>query len=137
MLQVQGKTLGRKKPLFEDFSVSPPISGEITLRVLLDHIVRREVAAFKERQVERKLLHVLTTKQIEQGLAKGKVDSGGSSLDQKVDVEQAIAAVIEAFQDGLFLVVLDESELKNLDAPVKLTDASRLTFLRLSLLAGG
>jgi hypothetical protein len=33
--------------------------------------------------------------------------------------------------------VLDETELKDLDAPVSLTAASRLTFIRLSLLAGG
>lgn len=137
MLKVQGKTMGRKKPLFDDFSVAPPVGGELTLRVLLGHIVRQEVAAFQARQAERRLLHILTARQIEEGLARGRVDSGDHALDQKVDVAQAIAAVIEAFQDGLFLVVLDEAELKDLDASVKLTDASRLTFIRLSLLAGG
>ena len=137
MLLVQGKALGRKKPLFDEFSVSSPAIGDLTLRSLLGHVVRQEVAAFKNRQSERRLLHALTAKQIEEGFAKGKVDSGGSSLDQKVDVDAAIAAAIEAFQDGLYLVVLDETELKDLDAPVSLTEASRLTFIRLSLLAGG
>ena len=137
MLLVQGKALGRKKPLFDDFSVSPPATGDLTLRSLLDHVVRQEVAAFKNRQAERRLLHALTAKQIDEGLAKGKVDSGGSTLDQQVDVDAAIAAAIEAFQDGLYLVVLDEIELKDLDAPVTLSEASRLTFIRLALLAGG
>lgn len=137
MLLVQGKALGRKKPLFDGFSVSPPATGNLTLRSLLGHIVRQEVAAFKNRQSERRLLHALTAKQIEQGLAKGKVDLGGSTLDQKVDVDAAMTTVIEAFQDGLYLVVLDETELKDLDAPVTLSEASRLTFIRLSLLAGG
>jgi hypothetical protein len=137
MLLVQGKALGRKKPLFDGFSVSPPATGDLTLRSLLGHIVRQEVAAFKNRQAERRLLHVLTSKQIEEGLAKGKVDSGGSTLDQKVDVDASIAAAIEAFQDGLYLVVLDETEIKDLDAPVTLSETSRLTFIRLALLAGG
>jgi hypothetical protein len=137
MLLVQGKALGRKKPLFQDFSVAPPVTGDLTLRSLLDHVVRQEVAAFRGRQAERRLLHALTAKQIEEGLAKGKVDSGGSSLDQHVDVEAAVGTAIEAFQDGLFLVVLDEAELKDLDTPVTLTPTSRLTFIRLSLLAGG
>ncbi len=137
MLQIHGKALGRKKPLFDDFSVSPPATGELTLRILLGHVVRQEIAAFKERQAERRLLHVLTAKQIDDGLARGKVDSGGSTLDQNVDVDAAIATAIEAFQDGLYLVVLDETELKDLDARVSLTTASRLTFIRLSLLAGG
>src|SRR5437868_5964882 len=137
MLQVQGKALGRKKPLFDDFSVSLPTTGDLTLRSLLDHVVRQEVAAFKNRQAERRLVHALTAKQIDEGLAKGKVDSGGSALDQKVDVDAAITAAIEAFQDGLYLVVIDETELKDLDAPISLTEASRLAFIRLSLLAGG
>jgi hypothetical protein len=137
MLLVQGKALGRKKPLFDDFSVPPPATGHLTLRSLLGYVVRQEVAKFKTRQAERRLLRVLTERQIEEGLAKGKVDSGGSTLDQNVDVDAAVAAAIEAFQDGLYLVVLDEAELKDLDAPISLTEASRLTFIRLSLLAGG
>ena len=137
MLTIEGKALGRKKPLFAEFSVPTPATGDMTLRSLLGHVVRQDVAAFKDRQAERRLLHALTAKQIDEGLVKGKVDSGGSTLDQKVDVEAAITSAIEAFQDGLYLVVLDETELKNLDAPATLTAASRLTFIRLSLLAGG
>ena len=137
MLLVQGKALGSKKPLFNDFSVPPPTTGDLTLRVLLGHIVRQEVAAFQDRQAERRLLHVLTTKQIDERLAKSKFDRGGSTLDQKVDVDTAIATAIQAFQDGFYLIVLDEMELKDLNAPVSLTPASRLTFIRLSLLAGG
>jgi hypothetical protein len=137
MLHIEGKTLGQRKPLFAGFSVPPPVGGEITLRVLLGHVVRSEVDQFQKRQADRRLLHALTVRQIKEGLAHGKVDSGGHSLDQKVDVDEAVRNVIEAYQDGLFLVVLDETELKDLDAPLHLTEQSRLTFLRLSLLAGG
>ncbi len=136
-LTITGKALGRKKPLFADFSVPAPATGETTLRGLIDHVVRLEVAAFHERQAERRLTRALTARQIEEGLAAGKVTAGGSTLDQKVDVEEAIAAAVEAFTDGLFLVVLDEAEVKDLDAPLTLGESSRLTFIRLALLAGG
>src|SRR5579883_2169357 len=107
MLTIAAKAIGRKKPLFEDFSVSPPAAiaaGEtITLRDLLGHVVRAEVEAFKKRQADRRLFKALTAKQIEEGLAAGKVQSGGSELDQKVDPEEAVATAVEAFADGLFL----------------------------------
>ncbi len=109
----------------------------ITLRDLIGHVVRAEVAAFKERQAERRLLRALTARQIADGLAAGKVQAGGSELDQQVDQDQAVATAVEAFADGLFLVVVDETEVKDLDAVVPVTASSRLTFIRLTMLAGG
>src|SRR5688500_10405605 len=105
MLTISGKALGRKKPLFADFSVPfPPDLGDggsTTLRDVIARVVRHEVEAFKQRQEDRKLLHALTARQIEEGAAKGKVDMGGRDTNQKVDVEQAIGVAHEAFEDGL------------------------------------
>ncbi len=141
MLTISGKALGRKKALFEDYAVAPPpaiAAGQsITLRDLIGHVVRAEVAAFKERQAERRLLRALTARQIADGLAAGKVQAGGSELDQQVDQDQAVATAVEAFADGLFLVVVDETEVKDLDAVVPVTASSRLTFIRLTMLTGG
>jgi hypothetical protein len=141
MLTVSGKAVARKKPLFEDFSVPPPdavAAGQpVTLRDLIGHVVRAEVAAFRQRQAERRLLKALTARQIEDALAAGKVEAGGSTLDQPVGPDQAVATAVEAFADGLFLVVVDDTEVKDLDAVVPVTASSRLTFIRLTLLAGG
>jgi hypothetical protein len=141
MLTISGKAVGRKKALFEDYSVAPPAAvatGQpVTLCDLIGHVVRAEVAAFRERQAERRLLRALTARQVEEGIAVGKVQAGGSELDQHVDPEQAVATAVEAFSDGLFLVVVDETEVKDLDAVVPLTPSSRLTFLRFTMLAGG
>ena len=50
MLTISAKALGRKKPLFADYSVSPPdalSAGQpVTLRDLIGHVVRAEVAAW-------------------------------------------------------------------------------------------
>ena len=141
MLTISGKALGQRKPLFADFSIPlPPDLGDggaVTLRDLIGRIVRAEVEAFRQRQEERRLLKALTAKQIAEGAQRGKIDSGGSDLDQQVDVEEAIGTALQAFEDGLYLVVIDEQEQRSLDAQVFLKPDSRITFLRLTLLAGG
>jgi len=65
------------------------------------------------------------------------VQASGSDLDQQVDPEQAVATALEAFTDGLFLVVVDETEVTDLDSVLQLSDSSRLTFIRMTMLAGG
>src|SRR5262245_1791530 len=141
MLTISGKALGQRKPLFADYSVPiPPAAagGEaVTLRDLITHVVRAEVAAFKERQAERRLLKALSPAQIAAGLAKGKVEMGGSDLKQEVDPEQAVGTALQAFEDGIYLVVLDDEEQKELERQVFLTEGSRVAFIRLAMLAGG
>ena len=96
-----------------------------------------EVAAFRERQEERKITRALTAAQIDEGVAKGKVDMGDRDLKQKVDPEAAVAVALQAFEDGIYLVVVDGEEHRDLDKEIYLQPDSRITFVRLSLLSGG
>ena len=141
MLTISGKALGRKKPLFADWSIPfPPDLGDggsLTLRDLIGRVVRVEVEAFKKRQQERQLFRALTEKHIQEGATKGKIESGGSDLAQKVDADEAVATALEAFEDGLYLVVVDEQEQRSLDAQVFLQPDSKVAFVRLVMLAGG
>lgn len=142
MITIAGKALGQRRPLFEDWSIPfpPDLRGEgdeLTVRDLIARVVRSEVASFRERQEERKLARVLSAGQIADAAARGKVDMGGRDLGQSVDDDQAVAAALQAFEDGLYLVVLDGLELRDLDRRVFLNPDSRLTFIRLALLAGG
>ena len=140
MLTISGKALGKKKPLFADFSIpSPADMGEtgIRLRDLLSRIVRHEVEAFEERQEDRKFVKALTARQIDDQATRGKIDMGGHDSHQKVDVEEAIRVALEAFEDGLFLVIIDGQDYKTLDAEVFLQPDSKVGFVRLTMLAGG
>lgn len=142
MLTIDGKALGRKKALFADWSIPlpPDLDGDgggLTLRQLITRIVLAEVEAFRGRQEERKLLKALTAAQIDDGLARGKVDMGGRDLKQEVDEEQAVGAALQAFEDGIYMVVLDGDEQRDLDREIYLQPDSRITFIRLALLAGG
>jgi hypothetical protein len=141
MITISGKTLGKKKPLFADWSIPFPPElghgGAITLRDLIGRVVRAEAEAFNQRQKEAQLVRALTAKDIEQGAAKGKIDAGGRASRQKVDGEDAIGTALQAFEDGLYLVVLDGKEQRDLDAQVFLQPDSQVAFVRLAMLAGG
>ena len=142
MLTISGKALGRKKPLFADWSIPfPPDLAEggdqLTLRDLITRIVRGEVVAFKERQDQRRLVNTLTAREIEESALKGKVDLGGRDLRQSVDEDTAIGAALQAFEDRLYFVILDGEEQHDLDREVYLQPDSQVTFLRLVMLAGG
>jgi hypothetical protein len=144
MMTICGRGLGQRRPLFEDFSVPPPVEvgdgGPVTLRDLITHVVCSEVAAFEKRQEARRLDRVLTARQIEQGRERGKIGPEGRDPKHqpptKVDLESAVATALEAFVDGLYLVILDGIEYRDLDAIVLVEPDSRMTFLRLTFLAG-
>lgn len=136
------RQLGRRAPLEPDWSIPwPPEEdggGEpLTLRQLITRIVRQEVAAFRQRHERRKLERVLAPAEIEQGLTRGRVESGGRTDRQEVDDDSAVATALQAFEDGLYLVILDGEELRELDQEVFVLSDSQLTFLRLVMLAGG
>lgn len=142
VLTISARALGKRKPLVPDWQVPfPPEEqggGEpLTLRQLITRIVRREVEAFKQRQENRKVVRILTERQIEEGLSKGKVDAGGRNLHQFVDPDEAVAVALQAFEDGLYLVILDGEECRELDREIFIHPESHLVFVRLVMLAGG
>jgi hypothetical protein len=145
-ITIEGKQFGRGKALFPAWEMSlPPADSDgdspATLRDLITGVVRSEVAAFEERQEQRQVLQALTNDEINAGVARGKVDMGGRGADgfarQDVNVEQSVAAALQAFEDGLYFVFIDDTQKEKLDETVVLRPGSRVTFLRLVALAGG
>ena len=142
---ISGKALGRKKPLFSDWSIPIPPEwndgggdGGLTLRDLIDRIVRDEVKAFRKRQHDRQFLRALTAAEIDAAAEKGKIQMGESEVGiQAVDEDQDVGTALQAFEDGMYLVVIDDVEQTHLDQQVYLTEDSRITFIRLTLLSGG
>lgn len=143
MVLVEARTLGREKPLVPEWSVPVPIGpdddgdGGLTLRELIERIVVAEVQAFRERQEATRFVRVLTEREIAAGRERGRIDPGGRELHQQIDVERAVAAALQGFEDGLYLVLLDGEERTDLEESVYVRAESRLVFLRLTFLAGG
>jgi hypothetical protein len=141
-MYVETRLLGRKSRPLDDWSIPtpPPDSfdgGEgLTLRALIARVVRVEVQAFERRDRARRFVRVLSHSEITDAAARGKVDPGGRAPSAPVDENAAVAAALQGFDDGLYLVILDGIEQRELDRQVYLTDDSRLVFLRLTFLAG-
>jgi hypothetical protein len=135
-LTISGKVLGKNQNLFTTWQMDLPAQSS-TLEELLTQIVITEVSAFQARQADRRLTKVLGLVDIDAGVAVGKISSGGSELDQAVDVRGAVETALQAFQDGFYLVFVDDRQQEDLTATVALTSSSELLFLRLTPLVGG
>jgi hypothetical protein len=141
-LLIEGKIPGQRRPLFPDWQMPLPpewerAEGRITLRNLITQVVQEEVSAFQARQEEKRLLHSLTEQDITRGLMKGKIDLGGRESVQEVKVEDAVTVALQAYEDGLYYVFVDNTQLTELEQEVTVGPDSRVTFIRLVALAGG
>ena len=141
-LTITGKAIGSRKALFADWSIPFPPEwegeGGITLRDLIEKIVRSEVKAFQKRERDRRFLKALTSAQISEGAEKGKIEMGRPEVaEQAVDEESAVAAACQAFEDGLDLVAIDGQSHRQIDSQIHLQPDSKVAFVRLTLLAGG
>ncbi|HEX9116191.1 MAG TPA: hypothetical protein VGA61_09000, partial [Anaerolineae bacterium] len=68
----------------------------------------------------------------------GKVDMGGSEEETgMVNPEEAVRTAKQAFEDGLYLVLVDDQQYKSLDDEIRLRPNGKVTFVRLVALAGG
>lgn len=139
---VEGKVVGQKRSLFTDWRIElPPLDenrgDHLTLRDLITSIVMKEVEAFQLRLEERKLARVMSRQEIERSAVTGKVDPGERDLKQQVHVDEAVAGAIQAFEDGLYFVFVDEVQQTNLDSEIFLKTDSKVVFLRLTALVGG
>ena len=135
-MKVEAKVTGQRRRIAEPLHIDPP-SSDMTLSGLIEMVVASEVEAFKLRQLDNQMLRVLTPDDIAAGATAGRITSGGSDIDQEVDLEAATATALQAFGDGLYFVFVDGKQVESLDDPVEVADDSTMMFVRLVPLAGG
>lgn len=139
MAVVIGKSPGSKNPLFEPFSFDPVPelggAGGLTLREFLTKLVCEQVRDFHFRERDRQTLRTLTGDDLVRGWQQGKFLTPREE-SQSVDTEFAIGVALQAFEDGLYLVFIDDIAKKNLDEEVFVSPSTRVTLIRLVALAG-
>lgn len=138
---LQTRQLGSRRPLLNDWSFEPPSDwgdgGEpLTLRALITRIVLLEVTAFRQRQRDRMTFRVMSATEIVEESKRGAVKPGNQSGLQEVNEGAAVAGALTAFEDGIYLVLIDGEEQRDLEREVYVTSKSVITFIRLVLLAG-
>ncbi len=138
VLTVEAKVIGQKKTLLEGIRIPIDVAGTVTLQDLITRIVQMQVQAFRQRQADRQLIRFLSPQEIAEGATRGKIEMGGSEVPpQAVDDQAAVATALQAFRDGIYLAFVDGQPVQQLDAELHLQSETRVSFVRLVMLAGG
>ena len=74
--------------------------------------------------------------QLSEGALAGRIDPAKHDHVDKVDDGAAVGTALIGFEDGLYLVVIDGREHRDLDEQVVLGPDTTVTFLRLVMLSG-
>ena len=132
---VRVKALGKRKDVLPPKPYELP-DGIGSLRELLTAFVESEVERYNSKEPELPLLSCLTVEEIEARSETGKVSFGRLWSDKKADKAKSAQTAIQAFTDGLVRVLMDDTELTDLDAPLIVHGGAVFTFVRLTFLAG-
>lgn len=97
-----------------------------TLRELIETVVRQEAAAYNSRGTDNPIVPFLTEGEIAERAEVGKIAFGRLYSDKKADPEKAVKTALLGFADGLFRVLVDDREIKDLDECLTLRGATPL-----------
>ncbi|MDR1480862.1 MAG: hypothetical protein LBJ00_18210 [Planctomycetaceae bacterium] len=144
-LFVQIKQVGKRKPIIEKQALEIPETIN-SLRQLITWVIQDRVAVFNQKNEEGNWAKYLTdidnNKNESQNIDLELVaETGKVTFDAKYngkiqDPNKAVDNALLAFEDGLFRIFLDDTELESLDSAIIFTNSSTLTFIRLTMFAG-
>lgn len=117
------------EPEFDDDSIEP-----FRVRDLITKLVAESVRDFHVREKDR-AIQFLTPERIDQGLEQGRFGSPREEA-QRVETDVAIGQALQAFEDKLYLLFIDDTEKRSLEELVVLQPETVVTIIRLTALAG-
>lgn len=131
------KQLGKKHPIINQAYLEiNDLECPTTLKKLLTNIVNEQVADYNKKRQDPIVLTILDPTQIKSASREGKVDFGALSNTTLADKELAIENALQAFEDGLFAVFLDDDQVEWLTSPIDFDETTIFSFIRLTFLAG-
>jgi hypothetical protein len=128
-----GRTLDVMPIDFEPFDDADG-TDPFRVRHLIAKLVTESVKDFHLREKDR-AFSLLTPEKIEKGLETGKIGSPREE-QQEVDLDSAIEQALQAFEDRLYLLFVDQNEKRDLDDLVIMQPDTDITIIRLTALAG-
>jgi hypothetical protein len=132
-MKIQLKRLGKKKVKTLDYQID---TIPKTLKELIESCVKAEVKIYNEKRENTQLISFLSPKDIQEQSEKGKIGFGDIANTTLAIEQEAIENALLGFKDGLFVVFVDDEEIKKLDLKLTLTEKATITFLRLTFLTG-
>ncbi|MBP3953085.1 hypothetical protein [Bacillus suaedae] len=109
-----------------------------SLRELIIEVVTQNVKQFNEKasNPELRIVNYLSTTDIEQQVRVGKVGFQTIYNESQADLNKAIETSIQAFEDGLYRVFINDEKAEQLDTPLEIPEDSEVVFIRLTMLTG-
>lgn len=142
-IQVRSRSIGTTQtPL-------PPVAFDLlnetlTIRELIAHAVEEQI---HELQIQQKLdtqavQHILNRQYLTNAEIQAQAKHGAVKMPeplevQTIDISRQIRKATEAFEKGVYVIVIDGEQAEALDQTVMLRPTSKITFLRLTPLVGG
>lgn len=134
---VKVKQAGRKHALLENKEIEIEDLGKTpVLKDFLNAVVKNQVAEYNAKNAGENLLPFLSKAEVSAQAESGKVGFGSIYNENKADLERAQETALQAFEDGMFSVFADENEIGKLNEVIELNDATVVTFISLTFLAG-
>lgn len=134
-IYVKMKAAGKRKDVLQPTQYMIP-DDTASLRQLLTAIAENEADRYNGKESGAQLIPFLTAGQIDNQAAAGKVSFGAVFSDKKADRRKAVENAVQCWQDGLVRVLMNDTELTALDAPLSVPENAEFTFIRLTFLAG-
>jgi hypothetical protein len=134
---VEARTIGQRDATLQPREFDLSDLRHPTLRELIGRVVREELAAYDASQQQRALLRVLSPADLARGAETGRYAAEPRERQTLPSPDEAVATALQAFQDELFVVFVDDRQVEDLDALLTVGPGTRLRFLRLVALAGG
>jgi hypothetical protein len=132
-VNIQVKRLGKKKVLTQRITLR---ERPTTLRSFIEACVFAQVREFNEGR-NKPALDFLTSNDIASQATRGKVGFGDITNQHQANLADAIENAMLGFTDGLFVVFINDEEIRSLDSAVELNEDSQVTFVRMTFLSGG
>ncbi|MGY3779534.1 hypothetical protein [Isobaculum melis] len=133
-LYTKVKSIGKRRPILKMEEVE--VKAPNTLKELISELVEQNVEKYNEKPIEEHLFYYLLEEDLQSAAKNGKIDFGERKNKKEQPIEQAIENALLSFKDGLYLVFIEEQEVKDLEAPLIIEEGNVLTFIKLTMLAG-
>jgi hypothetical protein len=131
------KQPGRKHALIDNKIITiEDIGPTPTAKELIEAIVEQQVLDHNHKPTEKNILPFLSNAQTEEQAATGKISFGSIYNENKAEPVQAKQTALQAFEDGMFALFVNDEEINNLTTTIALPEKSVITFIRLTFLAG-
>lgn len=132
-LEIQLKRLGKKKILRQKVNL---IGNIKTLEDLIIQLVTHNVNSFNKEIETNKILSFLSPSEIQNQSITGKIGFGEIENKTKANIKSSIENALQAFEDGIFVVFIDDDEVKTIKEPLAIKESSSITFIRMTFLTG-